>query len=441
MNNNSASPSIQRYRSHPVHEALKSLIERVAAERPEGSRLHGSWPCDVYIRFRLVLRDLHNRLNENNPTLVPISNLESIKTQLTQLIPHWDRFRGDPDNQWKSLDAAIESVLKLVWRITPSGGGAAWNETHEEFVGEMSRTIEDAHNEIDNLKVKAADVDKQFNDVQERISGFASEIQAQKTRLDQMLNQQSKTFADAEQLRANQYLQNEQGRTAKFVEEVTKRGNSFKELVDELNATSDELTQTQQLRFDEITTQITEEHKTALKKINEQLDSAVEIVGTIVKTAMSGNYQIIANREYKNAWWMRWFAMGSFLLMGAVVVWAVWSAGFGSNGIEWGTFAFRISLGIAFLIPGLYCATESNRHWKSEKHNRRIALELAAFKPFIVKLDEEKQKEIIEKMANEYFGQGGAQGDVDESQLLKNILIPGNQFLKILQQLAKITKG
>ena len=208
-----------------------------------------------------------------------------------------------------------------------------------------------------------------------------------------------------------------------------------------IDTTAAELIETQKQQMDGVVTEATQKYENLLTEIGEQLDKAVEIVGTIVKTTMSGNYQIIANREYRNAWIMRGVAIASFLLMGAMVIWAVWSMNFSEDGMVWDTFAFRISLGFAFLIPGFYCAKEANRHWNAEKHNRRLALELAALDPFLIKLDEAKRKEIIAKKADEYFGQGSSHAASDDFPGLKDIHLRGDQLLKLAQQIAKIVRG
>ncbi len=124
-----------------------------------------------------------------------------------------------------------------------------------------------------------------------------------------------------------------------------------------------------------------------------------------------------------------------------MVIWAVSSMHFNKNGIDWGTFAFRISLGFAFLIPGIYCAKESSRHWNAEKHNRRLALELAALDPFIVKLDEAKQKEIIEKKADEYFGKKSPQESEEDVPGLKDVYLRADQLIKVAERIAKIIRS
>ena len=114
---------------------------------------------------------------------------------------------------------------------------------------------------------------------------------------------------------------------------------------------------------------------------------------------------------------------------------------FGDNGINWTIVAIRISLGLAFLVPGIYCAKESNRHWDSEKKNRRIALELAALGPFLVKLDEPKRKEIIEKMAGEYFGRRSGIEDSNDNKWMEGFSVRGDQVKPLAEWIVKMLRG
>lgn len=66
---------------------------------------------------------------------------------------------------------------------------------------------------------------------------------------------------------------------------------------------------------------------------------------------------------------------------------------------------------------------------------------MAALTPFIGQLDEAKQREIIEKKADEYFGRKMAHEDGENPAALKDLHISGNQLSTILQEIVKILKA
>ncbi len=176
----------------------------------------------------------------------------------------------------------------------------------------------------------------------------------------------------------------------------------------------------------------------ATTKLNEKLDEASRIVGLIANTGMAGHYQIIANREWKWMWIMRWvaglFFLGAIAAIG-LLIWMVHSAQ-----VDWEMVVFRFALVVVVLVPALYFARESARHMQREAHNRRIELELSALQPFIARLPDKEAQEIIKKKADQYFGQEPP-SDQDDAYLLKSVSLRGDQVLKILTKVLAAWRG
>ena len=421
--NLSVSPSTQRYSSHPVHAALDTWRKKLLQERPDKFRELDGNIRDAYVRLRWVLRYLRTRLDRLNPMLAPIGILNNINQQLSQLQTHWQNYVGNPTAQWQNLNSYTDGLLSHICALPTTDGKEAWIDYFEELRADMVSAIRVAQETLQKLENEAETTKGKFQQADQKLKELESEIQAQKTRLDQMLTQHSTAFNTSEQ-----------ERMAKFNESQEQKKNQFEMLVKTFEQIKSEVIEKHQAELKSIEELGNKRSQEIISQINTQLDKAVEIVGTIVKTTMSGNYQIVANREYKNAWIMRGVAILSFLAMGGMVIWAVSSMDLSKNGIDWSTFAFRISLGFAFLIPGIYCAKESSRHWNAEKHNRRLALELAALDPFIVKLDEAKQKEIIEKKADEYFGRKSPQESGEDVLDLKDIYLRADKLIKVAER-------
>lgn len=441
MTEKKTSPSMERYRAHPLHVTLKEWLEKLPAERPDNFKDLDPDPKNAYVRLRWVLRDLKSRLDKLDPMLARTNVLSNINQHLSQLQNSWNHYMSNPAGHWQQLENHTEGLIDFMQNLPPSDGTAAWQESLEELRVDMNTAIEEAQAAIQNLQNTAGGTEKKFQETNELLKGLESEITSQKARLDQMLTQHNEAFTKAQQDRATRFTTTEQERVAKFGTAQEQRKSEFDAMVSEFEKTKAEVIKKHQEELANVAVEGSQQYKELLGQIQSQLDDAEKIVGTIVKTTMSGNYKIIADREYKSAWFMRGVAILAFLGMGGMIIWAVSSMNLGPNGIDWSTFAFRLSLGTVFLIPGIYCAKEASRHWNAEKHNRRIALELAALGPFLVKLDEDKQKEIIEKKADEYFGQKASQDAEDDFPALKNIYLRGDQLFKFVERIAKIVHG
>ncbi|MHB2027025.1 MAG: hypothetical protein ACYCPQ_10415 [Elusimicrobiota bacterium] len=432
------SPSTQQFQSHQIHALAKQWSERLLAQRPNNIRELADDPRDAYVRLRWVVRELRARIKKLHPMLAQRSVLDGISQRLAALEAHWNQYRANPIVFWQQLNNQTDTLIANVRNLPSSDGVAPSVETLDELSADMNGAIKGAQETVNGLQATATATDKKYQEAQAKLQNFESEIQAQKTRLDLMITQQGEAFSKAEQGRAAQFTKVEQDRLAKFIEAQEQKKVKFEATVAEFEKSNMKTIQKHEEEFSAIEGTSRSKSDELLLKINGQLDKAVEIVGTIVKTTMSGNYQIIANREYRNAWAMRGVAIAGFLALGGMVIWAVSLMKVGPNGIDWSTFAFRLSLATAFLVPGLYCAKESSRHWLEEKHNRRISLELAALDPFIVKLDEAKQKQIIEKMADEYFGRGAAHEMGEDQAAWKKMQFSADQLFNLAERIAKI---
>lgn len=435
------SPSNQRFQSHQIHTSVKQWQDRLPAERPANFNDLSDEARDAYVRLRWNVRDLRERLGKLNPMLAQKAMLNELNQRFANLEAPWNQYKASPEPHWQQLDTHTDALVASVRNLTSSNGVGASVERIEELSTDMTGVLKDAKVEVQTIRKSAAGADKKFQEIQEKLKALEPEIQAQKVRLDQMLTQHSQAFTQAEQSRAAQFSKVEQDRVTKFSESQEQRKTKFDSLVSEFQAAKTETVEKHQQELTKIREGTTAGAQELIDKLQAQLDKAEEIVGIIVKTSMSGNYQIIANREYRNAWIMRGLAIASFLAMGAMVIWAVHAMAVGPNGIDWRTVALRLSLGFAFVIPGIFCASESSRHWNQEKHNRRIALEMAALTPFIGQLDEVKQREIIEKKADEYFGRKVAGEDGEGSSSWKNLQFSGSQLSEIAQELVKIVKA
>lgn len=417
------SPIRNRFESHPLHQELENWKARFASESPENSRELPDEARSAFIRTKYIVREVALRLKKVSPILVSFTALDAINNQLSKLQSQWTNFCNDPAGQYSGLQGPTDNIAAQLPNLPRNPEESAWEQNTSDINEEFEQILETVTSKAESVSSLSADTQTKFSQLQEKFEELKTEIQSQKTRLDQMLTQHSETFNKSEQ-----------DRTKLFNDTLTEHKTKLEEFSDEF---AQALEETLKQASDDIATKKSETESIAnelTENIQKQLDRAEEIVGTIVTTSMSGNYERIAGREFWNAQLFRGIAMIAFVAMGGIIIWTVSSSGIGGTDIQWGTFAFRLSLGLAFLIPGFYCAREAGRHWTNEKHNRRLALELAAFRPFIKELPENKQQEIIERKADEYFGKAALITSEEDSLQLLAKGIGGDQPSKILKE-------
>lgn len=436
------SPSRRRLKEHTLNSTLAQWEEKLQASPPQNLRSMEPEVRDAYLRLRWVLRLLRHRLSKTEPFLVRSSILKSLDARLSSLQERWQHFCNDPTQHWDELNNTTEAIVSDLLGIPNSSGESPWQETFETVSAEATQAIDIAHEKVKSLENQAANTAESFKSIEKQLKDLAAEIQSQQGRLDQALVQHTEAFTKAEQERSAQFTNSEQQRAGELSKSLERQRSQFDQLVTECQDEWSSRREEVEKSINQFNASTAKQAEELLAHINDQLNKAVTVVGTIVKTTMSGNYQVIANREYRNAWFMRGIALLSFIAMVGIIAWAVASIQLNENGTNWVVFALRISVGLALIVPGIYCARESTKHWLAEKHNRRIALELAALDPFLVTLDESKRKEIMERMADEYFGNKAAYSDAEEALFsFKDFKMAGDHFVTLCERLAKLIRS
>jgi hypothetical protein len=445
MSEHRSSPTTQSYRCHALQEAIVRWIKLLADERPQNYESISNNARNAYVRLRLVMRFIKRQLDGANPFLVHKAALDAIDSSLPQLQNQWNQYKSNPDQFFQQLDSCVETIIAQV-RLLPetSPRTSEWLEAFDDISMDANEVFESTKLRFEELIASSVATKDELARAKTGVQELTAEIQGQKGRMDTLITQQGESFTKSEQDRAAQSIAAEQARTTAFATSQAERSTQFAAASAGLETSVKKLIEENQEKLDKIETDREKDSSDLVEKLMAQLGRAEVIVGTIVKTTMSGNYQIIANREYKNAWGMRISAVISFLLVGAMIVWAVVISHLGDDGVKLSTVVIRLSFGFLFVLPGIYCARESSRHWAAEKHNRRIALELASLGPFLAELKVEKRDEIIVEKAREYFGNRAQEENDQEgaaSASLRGFSIRGDKLFKLLEDIAKIIRG
>lgn len=157
--------------------------------------------------------------------------------------------------------------------------------------------------------------------------------------------------------------------------------------------------------YSNIEAETKESSASLIAALEDQRSKAAQIVQVVGNIGVTGNYQLIANGEAKQANFWRWatvlfFACGVSLAISTFI--RFWGEPVTVESI--GSIAIRLLYAIAITSPAWYTSKESARHRTNSDRARQTELELASLGPFIELLPPEKKIEIREQMAKLYFG-------------------------------------
>lgn len=415
------------FRNHQIHKTLESVKNTILINKPKNFDQLGDEEKFAFIRLQHIYSSLQKILENTDKLLTPEPLLNEINNDLNQVLNNASQYLNSPVSHYGNLNTAIFNLSKKLNQLFLPKGVEGLTEAIQIFTNELSAEKEKFTKTSKEIRNKANESTDQFNQTKQKLKELKDEIEKQKGRLDGMLTEQTKAFSDAEI-----------SRNQNFTESQKQQKTDFDNLLKDFSAEKEEILVSHTSSLKALAEESSNSCKLLLSEIQEQLNKAEEIVGTLVKTSLSGTYKQIANRELWSAWLMRGLAMLAFIALGGMVVWAVKVLNLGNDGlVNWDVFAVRISFGLVFAFPGIYFARESSRHWNSEKHNRRLALELATFEPFLVHLDDKERKDLVAKKADEYFGNKNSDFN-DETLGIKDVHLKVDQFLKIAERISKI---
>ncbi|NPD75564.1 hypothetical protein, partial [Oceanispirochaeta sp. M1] len=158
--------------------------------------------------------------------------------------------------------------------------------------------------------------------------------------------------------------------------------------------------------------EIIEKSDKILLLLNNKNEEAIRLVGLVADSAITGNYQRIANENKISANRLRNTALALMAILSVLLVYAVWDIS--STNFDWKRSLIRIIAAAALSYPATYAARESSKHRKIEIRNRRIELELASINPFIEFLEDANKKSIKEELVGKYFGNDTNDLSVDD---------------------------
>ncbi len=245
--------------------------------------------------------------------------------------------------------------------------------------------------------------------------------------VDQLINDESARFTQAEQERSNGIGQAENQRKAaqkKAIEEFTSEANKNLE--------------SGKKGFEQALADQESAGNTVLSKLDKHLKDAKRIIGLISNTGMAGHYQKVANREWWESLAWRVIAMVFFIATGGLVFWVVYEVK--ADEFKWEVGLFRLAAAGILLAPAFYATRVAARHKALESHNRRLELEFASITPYLDTLSNDKSQAVIEKLAERYFGNQHASETDEVDGNLKQVFLRGDQIVLLVERVLKVLR-
>jgi hypothetical protein len=398
-----------RFSNHPTHETLSNIQQVLDDDNISSDDLGIK---DQLNRLSQVINYIRKFLKISNPTLIPLTALDTLNTHLSNVYSSLNKFLNSEntallDTANQQADTAIISTCSFPILLKPkdfdsfSDNVVKFRQMADEFLNFLKEEKDSFKEELDQLRTLS-------DNNGEKIQKQDELIEKHKERLDSIISELQ-----------SQFSQSEDRNREKFSSQLEEESEKFEELREEFKQEQNGLVNETNENFNTLSSGITEKSEEILDTLEEKKLEASDLVQVIGNIGVTGNYQKIANQEKKTADTFRLIALGFMALMVFGIIYTIFIAA--DNGFDWKLALFRLGAAMIFAIPASYAARESSKHRQAELTNRRIELELASLNPYMEKLPPEKKNELKEKLIEKFFGrqdQESSNDSVSQSGLL-----------------------
>lgn len=408
---------IDGFEAHPIHNMIEEITGNL--QKLENH----DWPdiesSDVYNRLVLVIIAVKNRLSIAVPELVLVGTLNNVKAELDNITIYVTNYIGDSNiahliSANAHADTVLQYVATLYVPINTEDIGLLKDSVsvYKKSASQNVRHLnEDIEKDRSKLELLGQDIDRLLTDAAELKRG-----------LDSALVEFQSQYSAGESKRLALFSENLEKWRVRFGELESDGKESMEEATDEFSTGSEALIESIKNEFARIKEEAEKQHLLAGKSIEqviinymdrleEEKKKAEKIVNVISNTGMVGGYQKTANQDRAGKIFWNTIAVGSIVGL----IWFAISAYKITIEVDpnWISFAGRAFVASAFGILTAYAAKLSDKYSESERHNRKMELELASIDPYLVSLPEDSRIKVKEDLAKRLFGQK-AEGKVSK---------------------------
>jgi hypothetical protein len=371
---------------HPLHTILQQFRTALgkAANAVEDADAQTS-----LARLRNAEGYISRTLGRAEPALVAPTTLSQIQTQVQAALNEVGTFSSSKNaghlaNAHNHLDNALPQVRLIA--VPESAGDIAGVQ---DAVVRFRRS---AGQHLSRLEKRAGEIAARVDQSEVKLTEQERTVEAQKTRLDQAIQQFVQESAKAQS-----------AFTSETAEAIAAEKTALSEMADETRKSLESLREEQT----GILSVSLSGAKTAVEKVVADVEKhqakAREIVGIIAATGIAGNYKQVADDEAGQAARWRWIALASMVGIVGFAIYAKFSTVAGS--FDAGAFSSKVFVSLTFGIIAAYAGREAEKHRRLAQKNRRLYLEMASLDSYLNSLPDHERNAIKVAVADRIFGQ------------------------------------
>jgi len=324
------------------------------------------------------------------------SNLESVTTAQKEVATQIEANRnaiadlGDSVNAEKQRLQTIIAEQQSQFSVAQANRGTEFTAAQAERQTQYSAALTEMRTAF------ATEQTRQTNDFAatqtERQQKFSAATSDQQSGFSTAQDNRNREFADA---------QNERGQS--FATLIAEQTKTLNEQQAEITSLREALTKSHTEALQGLRAKYEESAANILKAIDDRKQQVEKLVGVIGNLGVTSGYQKVANRAEKAVYVWQVLTVGAL----SGLIWVADLIAF-STPVPGAPFyqglSTRVFLSVAVGIFAGYAARQAKINMDIERRNRKLALELEAFGPFVAPLPIDMQNEFRRSLGERSFG-------------------------------------
>ena len=343
-------------------------------------------------RIDFVVGLVVNHLENYDPRLITDGFLNNLTNPLANLHAYLISWQQGQSIEYLTIHSQgmVDNILGILASLPAQN-----IVTANEAISSLRRSVSGYRLAVDRetkaMNEKVASLESTFDSRAQATNQSVANVEARLRELDE----------DIEKARAtNQALATTQ-QTA-FTKAETERGEVFTKLMadkqKEFEAKLTELHNQAQTSVAS-TKSAVEGDLTATKDAKAQIE---EILGIVSEEALVAEYSKSAQQDRKSADTWRKATVGS--IIAAIIFAGLLTLSVRKSATNWEEFGAKLALTLSFGALATYAARQSSEHRKAQRNAERMALQLAALKPYLKDINKTEQDKLLAKIAGRLFG-------------------------------------
>jgi hypothetical protein len=390
---------LERYEKHPIHTQITTLDGLISTSEEIVKDVKDANTIESVERLRLVINALQVRFKYVDPLMIPVQVLSNLN-QLIQIIINEVKAFNTNRNiaHLTNANNHIDQFLPILANVPST---MPVDSSHvKDSIASLRRS---ASQFTRNVETEFDRLHKEFNSLTKQMETLASNITAQKTRLDTAITQFQQQFSQAEDRRREQFEQAKDKRREDYEKLVGEIKAEFNNDIRELRNTFQSLIDKTKEDRDRFNSDLKQRSTVLIQEIERQKEKAAELITIITNSGLIGGYQKVANQEQTTSRVWQGMAILSFIGLIAFAVFAFLATL--PEQFVWGRVGARAFVAVTFGIFAAYAARQADKHESIERKNRKMELELAAIDPYLSELPVDTRHKIKEELASRLFAQ------------------------------------